>query len=356
MNTRERNLLLMEEDGFDCSAQAKELSEELKQSPLYQTALERLNTVSQSAPTKKLIGAYTSARDLNFDVRNMEDYAVLESRVLISALQSMPQWWVNPLNPSREARGGLNSIGQLFVDDEGKRTVDSLIQDERLCLAEKLDIVAKRVNSWHQEMWDYSSETLREYRQTSGQRRGGKSASFYLRCALLVIANIYLFCLLLIPADRIIEAFYHPDPTEIEAWVIFVPIFVTALYDIVFLIYNLITLNRDRAADYASKFANLRARRYMDHLDQAAQKLLYDLTEAVKSGITMTAGSLGLYASTFGEELDLEALSDEQKRRNRHPLTFLRALFLFSSWLCLLGILFSIAAIVILVFNREIFA
>lgn len=348
MNTRERNLLLMEEDGLDCSQQAGELGARLKESALYRESLERLAHASQLAPTPRLVETYTTCRDLHFDCASMADYAALEGDVFTFALRSMPQWWINPLNPSDEARGKLNSVGQLFADDVGTHTVDSLIEDPDLALADKLFTLGERVRLWHREMACYTGEILSAYRTARTPHQGGKSFTFYLRCALLVLANIYVFCLFLIPSNEVIQAFFHPVINSFETWALYVPLVATGLFDITFILYTLITMNRDRAADYAKKFADMRSKRFVKHLEEATSKLLHDLTQAAENGLPMPANSLSAYARSLKADLDLEALNEEQKRRDKNPLTFLRALYLFTAWLCLFAVLFSIVTLIIM--------
>lgn len=349
MDTKVRNLLLMEKDGFDCSEQAKSLGGILSRSALYTSALDRLNRAAQNALTKRVVNSYTALRDMNFDCSSIEEYVEKEALVARLAVFSLPQWWVNPLNPFKGARGAMNSVGQLFADDDG-HTFDSVITDPDLCDAERLNIVAKRVDLYHREMAEYADGILARYRATKSYRGGGKGIAFYLEIVLMILASVFIFLVLMIPSSRVQSAFFHPRVDLFQTWAIFLPLGTTIFYDLMFVIYTCITLNRNRASDYAAKFADKRSKRYMEHLDEATALLLDDLVHAIHEHSPL-ANDISKYSSILGADLDIDSLVDEQKRRDRKPLTLLKAVFFFSTYLCLFTCLFSLIVFLLMFFG-----
>lgn len=348
MDTRVRNILLMEQDGFDCSAQARELSRDLRDSSLYKNSLERLKLASETCPTPSVIAAYTECRDLKFEISTMREYSQLETQVFIAGVRALPQWWTNPFNPTRETSGGISSVGQLFADDTGERTIDDVLTDQRMAVPDKVSLLTDRVNRWHRDMTYRTSEVMSGFREASSRDSGARGISFYLQLVVLFAANIFCLVLMLLPYEAIIEAFYRPTLSSIQTYVVYVPMIATAIYDVLYIVYTIVFLRRNRVADYASKFSREKSKSYLNNLDQAALRLVKDLTSAAESCISMPANCLSSYSSALGEELDMEALSEEQRRKAKHPHGFLRALYLFSLWLCVFAVIFAILALVLI--------
>lgn len=348
MDTPLRNLLLMEADGFDCTYQAQGLAQELHDSPLYKVTLERLEKAANESGLDTVNRVYVECRDMSFAIESVAEYAKLESRILNLGIKALPRWWLNPLNPI-ETSERLTSIGQLFATDDGAYTIDQVITDETMADLTKADILSSRVDFWHKSMKEKVERTLSEFRENKQfARYGGNGLSFYLRIVLLVLANVFVFLTLMIPSNDIIEAFYHPRLDLLETYVVYIPLVSTALYDLVYLVYTLITLRRNQGTDYAYKFASLRSRRYLEHLDAAAKELLKDILDHAATRQPFMSGSLYKHATKIGQELDLDALTEERKKREKHPLSWLRALYLFACFLCLFSIIFAIIALIIL--------
>lgn len=348
MDTIQRNRLLLEAEGFDCSQQASALAEQLSNSPLYKVTLDRLSKASAESGLGEISAAYSRCRDLSFNVSSMSEYTRLETEILSLAVKALPRYWINPLNTIDDTEG-LNSVGQLFALEDGSLTVDEVLTATDMSYPDKAKILSERVDTWHRRMGEKASRSLEGFRNTKNfSKYGGRGLSFYLRLIVLICANIFLFLILMIPSEDVIQAYYHPTWDSLESYLVYLPLISVGLYDIMYLVYGSITLRRNAGSDYASKFASLQSKDYIERINSGAKELLKALLACAEKGQSFPNNTLYKYAAGFNEELDLEALREEQSKREKHPLSFLRALFLFSCYLAFFSVIFAIVTLILL--------
>lgn len=346
MNNIERNRALIEQEGFDYSNYAKELSKKLKNSSLYLSSLSNLETAS-SCNRPNIVKSYQELRDLSFLVNNLTEYLNLENKVLYLAIKSSPKWWINPFDYS-SIKYNISLVGDLFTADDGKYTFNDLIQTDRVSSFEKKIIVQKRVETYKNDMIDKTILLLNKYKANVTSNRPINISNFLhiIQFIYILFLNLLLIFLFAVPSYTFAYSFYHPSYDSIQTWIIYMSALIVPFVDFFYILNILIRIRRDEYSSYVREFNRLKKVKYIERLNHFSYELTNELFTCIDNKTNCNT-SIDYYSSQLNKLLNFNEL-EKHKINNRMIYSIINALSFFMIGISILIVIFDIICIIIL--------
>lgn len=346
MNNLERNRALIEQEGYDYSNFAKNLSIELKNSSLYISSLNNLE-IASSSYRPKIIEAYQELRDISFVVSSLTEYTNLENKVLSLAIKSSPSWWINPFDFS-SIKYNINFVGELFSSDDGKYTFDELIQSVKISSFEKKLIIKDRIDSYKKDMLDKTVILIDKYKANFSSNRPINTSNFLhiIHFIFILLLNLLLIFLLAVPSFDFAYAFYHPSVDTIQTWVIYMTMFIVPITNLFYILNTLIRIRRDEYASYVRGFNKLKRKKYIETLNTYSLELINELVSCVDNK-TNCVISIDFYSSKLNKLLNFSEL-DKHKAKTVFIYAIINALSLSFTGISFLVVLFDIISIILI--------
>lgn len=339
MNTQDRNLMVMEMAGIDCSSRARELSTTLRNSSLYIESMLRLKQASLTG-LPSLMKEYSDLRDLDFDISTMVDYAALETHVLEHSMHSLDVWWTNPFEAESQ-KDGPSSIGQLLIKhNEDYMTIDELLEDASISNEEKHKAVEDRIDTWHRDEADRMVLLLNEMKSKDRRVLFTKSLTYLFSLILLLFGNS--LAIYTLSNSMLREFMKTPDWSYLSSYVAFIPTLAAALFDIIFAISMSIKTRRDDGLDYISNYVRGKLYRNLRRLRKLSERLMSDIDEHIVLRTPMGRNSIRDYV--FVESEDITRLRNVPTKERGG---FVDTLFIASCWLFFFILTFCVVVIVI---------
>ncbi len=345
--------LLAELSGWNCSPYIENISYELLSSPEYQILEENVKLAKQhlSTDAKEVVESFES---LDMDPKTVQDVFILQDKIYYLALNSYPEYFINPLAVHPNFESNVKSLGQLIFNVNGKEMpLNDIILDDSVSPRVKKDAVDEQLQLYLEDIENTANESLNQLKNDTGfsAKDARPTAWRAITTVILVIANLFFIILYSVAPDVMMEFLYTPDPSRVMTYVMWGYPIVLFLYDLFFSLFHSYRARVSEPYTYAKKFVVKNSAQVFDDLEAGYEKLKNYIFGAINSKIALKNDIHDFSRLSIGF-IDFDAVINVEKVKKKRAYRVLSTLNSAFAALCGLALVLSITVLIIgVVFN-----
>ncbi len=347
--------LLAELSGWSCAPYIENISYELISSPEYKILEQNVELAKQhlSSDANEVVESFES---LDMDPRTVEEVFILQDKIYYLALNSYPEYFINPFAVHPNFQSKVTSIGQLMFSVNGKqRMLNDIIMDDTVSSKEKKEAVDDQLQYYLKDIENTANESLNKLRNDKGFSRRDVPSMVWrvITYIILALSNAFFVVLYARAPDVMMEFLYTPDFTKVMTYVMWGYPIVLFLYDLFFSIFHSYRARVSEPYTYAKRFVVKNSEKVFDDLDASYEKLKNYIYGAINSKIALK-NDIHDFSRLSKGFIDFDAVIHVEKVKNRRAYGILSALngvfaavcglmFVFSSVILTIGVVFNAA-------------
>ncbi len=347
---------LAEESGWDCTNYAFLYREKLLSSGTYQVitinVLSAKNHLGEKA--QQICEQFSS---LNKEPKTLKDVFILENTLNYLALNSFPEYYLNPLAINPRYSGDVTTIGELIFDIQGQeKSLNDWILDETIPIEEKKEEINNQLDYYLNDMNQLVAKSMDIVKKRAFSKgndtkeaitRGIEYFSF-------VLLHICLFLLIVYPFEDFRACLYTMSSGKVMSyiWILF-PLSVF-LYDIFFILFHCYKSVISEPYNYARRFLKKNVNKVYEDIKNKKEELYNYISGAINNRILLK-NDIKDFSKLSSSYVDIEKVitSDELKSKKSYQvLHFL--LFAFGTLAYLMAVFSVIIYVIGMVFQTSI--
>lgn len=341
--------LLSEMTNWNCSEYAYQYKSDLYSSQSF--AILNANLIEAkkhySAKAKNIVDR---ANSLTMQPKDVKDYFLTEIEIDYLALNSFPEYYINPLMIDPDYHGSLNTIGELMFEIKGNNLpLNEIIVDEKTPNDEKKEAISNQLDSYLNDMLNFTQETISKVSQRAfiNEETPKQKIFEYISLVFFFLTLGEMFFIYAYPFTSIQDAMFSVDNTKISSFFMLSTMILFIIYLFVFFIYHSYRAKIGEPFNYARRFLSKRSdiifkeqRKSRNQLQEYIDNAI-DSKEPLKDDIT----SFSNFSTAYIDFDDVFSVDTLKKRKPYKVLHFLNNMFsiMMVSFLLILIIIYSVS-------------
>lgn len=346
---------LAEESGWDCTNYAFEYRDRLLSSGTYQVitinVLSAKNHLGEKA--QQICELFSS---LDKEPKTLKDVFILENTLNYLALNSFPEYYLNPFAINPRYSGDVTTIGELIFDIQGQEnSLNDWILDETIPLDVKKEEINNQLDYYLNDMNQLVGKSMDIVKKRAFSKGDDKKEAFLrvVEYTSFVLLHISLFLLIVYPFEEFRACLYTNNGKVMSyIWILF-PLFVF-LYDVFFILFHCYKSVISEPYNYARRFLKKNVNKLYEDIQSKKEELYNYICGAINNKILLK-NDIKDFSKLSSSYVDIEKVitSDELKRKKPYKiLHFL--LFAFGTLAYLMAAFSIIIYIIGMVFQTSI--
>ena len=352
MNEEMKFYLLAEESGWNMQEHALNFGQKLKDSDNYKKLVQHVDEAKEHL-SYKAKGIIDSFQRLDFYTMTIKDCFLLETSFDYLYLHSFPEYYLNPLAVHPNYQGEVNSIGDLIIDFDGEdKTINEIILDESKSKEYKMARIDPRLDYYLSDMTKIADTSIKNLKKEAITKKHFKSNIFSIaEIIFFILVNVFMFFTWIYPFTIFFDHFYKPVYTHALTYLAYMYPMLVLLFDIIFVAFHVYKANINEAYNYAKRFLKRNPDKLFDDIAKRKEELKNYIEGAIYAKISLK-NDIHDFSCLSEAYVDLKAVADNEKIKNRTSYKVLNALRYSTITLTGIGfVIFLIIYIIAVVFQ-----
>ncbi len=327
MKAQLRFYLLAEESGWNCTNQALNFGQKLKNSEEYKLLCNNVEEAKKHL-SHKAKGVIDSFDRLDFYTVTVEDCFLLETSFDYLLLHSFPQFYLNPLAVDPNYEGEVNSIGDLFFDIDSKNmTLNDIILDEERSLEYKIKQIEPRLDYYVSDMKKITTASIKALKKNEMlKNKIGDNIRSAIEIIFFFIVNSFLVFTWINPFELFFNHFYNPVSYHALTYLAFLFPILVLLFDVIFIMFHTYKANITEAYNYAKRFLKKNESDVYDGIDKMKNILMNYIEGAIYAKIKLQ-NDIRDFSCLSQSYVNIRALLDYQVLKDKRSYKILHGLW-----------------------------
>ncbi len=347
---------LAEESGWDCTSYAFQYRDKLLSSGTYQVITINLLSAKNHLGEKaqQLCEQFAS---LDKEPKTLKDVFILENTLNYLALNSFPEYYLNPLAINPRYSGDVTTIGELIFDIQGhEKSLNEWILDETIPLDVKKEEINNQLDYYLNDMNQLVSKSLDIVKKRAFSKGNDRkeSISRIIEYTSFVMLHICLFLLIVYPFEEFRSCLYMMNSGKVMSfiWILF-PLSIF-LYDIFFILFHCYKSAISEPYNYARRFLKKNVNKVYEDIKNKKEELYNYICGAINNRITLK-NDIKDFSKLSSSYVDIEKVITADELKKKKPYQILHFLLFAFGTLAYLMAAFSIIIYVLgMVFQTSI--
>ena len=348
--------LLAELNGWNCSAYAFRYSQKLKDCEAYRIIESNIPDAQKhlSGKSQGIVAAYNG---LSFEQTTLKDVFICETTLNYLALNSFPEFYINPLAIDPNYDGRITTIGQLYFDYQGAMVpLNDIILDKTVKDDEKISEVNKQLDFYLYDMGriveaSVSRVSTRAFGDPTTKRMDVVNL---LEEILFVVLNGLLVLFFTLPNPAFRQCLYFPDAGRILSYVGFLYPILLFAYDLIFVSYHSYRAKISEPYNFARRFLARNPDKVYDDIRQEREKLGSYIQAAITTNLVLK-NDIRDFSKLSSSYVDFQAVLNVSSLKKKKMYILLRSLSLAAETLAgMMAVITLVVFFLALTFNTTI--
>ncbi len=345
--------LLAEMSGWNVSPYIENISYELVSSPEYKILEENVK-LAKDHLSEAAIEVVASFESLDMKPRTVEQVFILQDKIYYLALNSYPEYFINPFAVHPDFNSSVTTIGQLMFSINGKqRPLNDIILDDSISSRDKKLAVDDQIQYYLEDIENTANESLNKLKNDKGFSRNNMGSEVWriFSIILIILANVFAVILYSCAPDVMMEFLYVPDASRVMTFVMWGYPVALFLFDLFFSIFHSYRARVSEPYTYAKRFVTKNSSKIFDSLEEGYESLKNYVYGAINSRIALKNDIHDFSRLSIGY-IDFDAVINVEKVKKRRAYRILSFLSNIFTALCTIMLLLSVIVLIIgVVFN-----
>jgi hypothetical protein len=327
MENRLKFYLLAEESGWDCSAYAFKDGPKIRDSGSYRVL--SYNVIEARKHLSSKAQAIAKAYDnLRFEPKTLEEAFIIENTVNYLALNSFPEYYLNPLAIDPNYAGEVTTLGDLIFDYRGKeKTLNEIILDEGETPEVKKEEVNRKLDYYLTDMNRIVSASLLVIEGKTADEKSFRKATVAVVFEIIgfVLLHFLLAFLFLYPSETFRFYLFHPDPSRFLTYIGFLYPALLFFYDLSAVTFHSYQAKISEPYNYARRFLRRNAGKVFEDIKDGKERLSDYIAGAINSRIVLK-NDIRDFSKLSSSYVDFKAVLNVSSLKEKRLYRFLSAL------------------------------
>lgn len=309
--------LLSEYTGWSCIEYAYTFRSDLFSSEAY--AILNANIIEAKKHfSQKAKDLLKETKALNLEPKSVKEYYLTDIKINYLALNSYPEFYLNPLLIDPDYNGSITTIGDLIfkVDDENY-TLNELIIDEDIDDEKKLNAIEQQLNYYQADMSNMTTDTIISIENRAKENKEIKKDNRHqvYSVLILLISTFLLFFIYIYPFNSFRDAMYKLDLTKVSSVLGLLTPILYVLYLGFYLAYHAIRSRKNEHYNYAKRFLKRNSDSIYSDIQKARDELFEYIKLAIESKIELE-NDITKFSKLSSSYIDFKKLRNESNKNS----------------------------------------
>ena len=347
---------LAEESGWDCTSYAFAYRNRLLSSGTYQVVSINVMSAKKHLGEKAQQICETFA-SLDKDAKTLKDVFILENTLNYLALNSFPEYYLNPLAINPRYSGDVTTIGDLIFDIQGQeKSLNEWIVDQSVPLETKKEEISDQLDYYLNDMNRLVTKSMSIIKNRAFSTGDNKKQTIKktVEGIFFVLLHIALFTILLYPFEEFQACLYVLDPGKVMTYIWFLFPLSVFFFDIAFMLFHSYKARISEPYNYARRFLKKNVSKVYEDIKDRRDELYAYICGALNNHLLLK-NDITDFSKLSSSYVDIEKVISVDELQEKKTYQFFHfLLFLFGTLAYMMAAFTIIIYVIGMVFRTSI--